>query len=273
MKNINSNYIRKQFSPAPIFLIAASIIMATSSVTLLHSQGQAFGLGGVLYLANEVLRDDVLIATRLSSYNHLYIRDYEGGTYESNASISSTVNATNSEVKHEYAREVFAGLHGKVQYYERDANSPFTPMIGAGKSPEELEAESAKGKKFPREYFLAVRAFSCAMENADWETTHEDDFAYNITWKYQGKENGDWWWRNARHFQMTLSNWKNQQMSCDKFYPENSAIFTTKDPIKNGNKKGGIIEALPYQSLFGRVNLGANTPNANIDFEPINKRP
>jgi hypothetical protein len=273
MKNINSNYIRKQFGPAPIFLIAASIIMATSSVTLLHSQGQAFGLGGVLYLANEVLRDDVLIATRLSSYNHLYIRDYEGGTYESNASISSTVNAMNDEVKHEYAREVFAGLHGKVQYYERDANSPFSPMIGAGKSPEELEAESAKGKKFPREYFLAVRAFSCAMENADWETTHEDNFAHNITWKYQGKENGDWWWRNARHFQMTLSNWKNQQMSCDKFYPENSAFFTTKDPIKNGNKKGGVIEALPYQSLFGRVNLGANTPNASIDFEPINKRP
>jgi hypothetical protein len=167
MKQINSNYIRKQFGPAPVFLIAASIIMATSSVTLLHSQGQAFGLGGVLYLANEVLRDDVLITTRLSSYNHLYIRDYEGGTYESNASISSTVNAMNDEVKHEYAREVFAGLHGKVQYYERDANSPFSPMIGAGKSPEELEAESAKGKKFPREYFLAVRAFSCAMENAD----------------------------------------------------------------------------------------------------------
>jgi len=114
MKQINSNYISKQPGSVSILLVVASIIMATSSVSLLHSQGQAFGLGGVLYLANEVLRDDVLIATRLSSYNHLYIRDYEGGTYESNASISSTVNATNSEVKHEYAREVFAGLHGKV---------------------------------------------------------------------------------------------------------------------------------------------------------------
>ena len=64
MKQINSNYIRKQFGPAPVFLIAASIIMATTSVSLLHSGGLIPvipGLGGALYFANEVLRDDVAL--------------------------------------------------------------------------------------------------------------------------------------------------------------------------------------------------------------------
>jgi len=88
MKQINSNYISKQPGSVSILLVVASIIMATSSVTLLHSGGlipSVPGLGAVFYFGNEVLRDDVLIATRLSSYNHLYIRDYEGETYESNA--------------------------------------------------------------------------------------------------------------------------------------------------------------------------------------------
>ena len=92
MKNSNSNYIRKQFGPARVFLIAASIIMATSSVSPLHSQGQAFGLGGALYFANEVLRDDVALTPTLSSYDHLHFRNYEGSIYESTASISSKVN-------------------------------------------------------------------------------------------------------------------------------------------------------------------------------------
>jgi hypothetical protein len=81
------------------------------------------------------------------------------------------------------------------------------------------------------------------------------------------------WWRKERHFQLTLSNWKNQKMSCGEYYPENSAYFTTEKPIKLNEKPGGIIKALPYDSLFGRVNIGANTQNASFIFEPINKRP
>ena len=274
MKQINSNYIRKQFGPAPVFLIAASIIMATTSVSLLHSGGlipAIPGLGGALYFANEVLRDDVALTPTLSSYDHLHFRNYEGSIYESTASISSKVNTIDKKIKYDYSREVFSGLHGKLLYHET-SSSEFAPMIGAGLSPEELEAEAIKGHQFPKEYFLAVRAFSCERKNAIWKTVDEDNFAYNITWKYHPKENGEWWWRSARHFQMTLSNWKNQQMSCDEYYPETSAYFTTETPIKRGDRTGGIIEALPYQSLFGRINLGANTQNAGMDFQPINKR-
>jgi hypothetical protein len=49
--------------------------------------------------------------------------------------------------------------------------------------------------------------------------------------------------------------------------------FTTEKPIKLNEKPGGIIKALPYDSLFGRVNIGATTQNASFIFEPINKRP
>ena len=222
--------------------------MATTSVSLLHSGGLIPvipGLGGALYFANEVLRDDVALTPTLSSYDHLHFRNYEGSIYESTASISSKVNTIDKKIKYDYSREVFSGLHGKLLYHET-SSSEFAPMIGAGLSPEELEAEAIKGD--------------------------EDNFAYNITWKYHPKENGEWWWRSARHFQMTLSNWKNQQMSCDEYYPETSAYFTTETPIKRGDRTGGIIEALPYQSLFGRINLGANTKNAGMDFQPINKR-
>jgi hypothetical protein len=277
MKQINSNPIRKQFGPVPIFSIAASIIMAITSVSPLHSRGSGLGPGslvaGALYSGNEVLRDDVSLTARLSSFDHLYSREYAGGKYESTASISSLVNATDLtviEVKYEYTREVFAGLHGKLLYHERDTKSAFKTWIGDGPTPEELEAEAQKEKKFPRAYFLAVRAFECT-ENASWKTTQEDHFAYNIAWKYTPKENGEWWWRNERHFQLTLSNWKNQQMSCGESYPENSAYFTTEKPIKKMDRTGGIIKALPYNSLFGRVNIGANTQNASLNFEPINK--
>ena len=281
MKQINSNPIRKQFGPVPILSIAASIIMATSSVSLLHSQGQALGnifgkgsvLGGVLYVANEVLRDDVLITTRLSSYNYLFVREYEGAIYESTASISSKINTLDWVVKYDYAREVYAGLDGMLVFSKRDTTSAFAPMIGTGKSSDELEAEALKGGAFPLENFLAVRAFNCKMENADWLMVEESDFAYNITWKYTPNENGESWWRKERDFQLTLSNWKNQQMSCREFYPEPSAYFTTGKAIKRGDKAGGLIEALPYQSLFGLVNISANTQNAGFVFEPINKRP
>jgi hypothetical protein len=52
MKQINPNPIRKQFGPVPIFSIAASIIMVTTSVSSLHSQGSGFvvissGIGGL----------------------------------------------------------------------------------------------------------------------------------------------------------------------------------------------------------------------------------
>ena len=175
-------------------------------------------------------------------------------------------------IEYKYVREVSAGLHGKLLYHERDTTSAFKTWIGDGPTPEELENEAQKEKKFPRAYFLAVRAFEC-KENANWTTTEEDHFAYRISWKYQGNQNGDWWWRKARHFQLTLSNWKNQKMSCGEFYPENSAYFTTEKPINLNEKPGGIIKALPYDSLFGRVNIGANTQNASFIFEPINKRP
>lgn len=281
MKQINSNPIRKQFGPVPIFSIAVSIIMATTSVSSLHSQGSGLadllGRGslvtGALYYGNEVLRDDVLLTARLASYDHLYSREYAGGKYESSAGISSLVDAEDlTVIEYKYVREVSAGLHGKLLYHERDTTSAFKTWIGDGPTPEELEVEAQKEKKFPRAYFLAVRAYEC-KENANWTTTEEDHFAYNIAWKYQGNENGDWWWRDERHFQLTLSNWKNQKMSCGEFYPENSAYFTTKKPIKKKNRKGGIIEAQPYDSLFGRVNIGANTQNASLTFEPINKRP
>jgi hypothetical protein len=281
MKQINSNPIRKQFGPVAIVSIAASIVMATSSVSLLHSQGQTLGnlfgkgsvLGGALYVANEVLRDDVSLTARLESYDYLFLREYEGAFYESNASIQSTVNMMNFEVRYEYAREMYGTLDGMIFHYERDTKSAFAPMLGVGLSLEELEAEALKRGNFPKEYFLAVRSFGCDMEKANWETTEESNFAYNISWKYTPKENGEWWWRNERHFQLTLSNWKNQKMSCGEYYPENSAYFTTEKAIKKMDRTGGVIKALPYDSPFGRVNISANTQNAGFIFEPINKRP
>lgn len=277
MKQINSNPIKKQFGPVPIFSIAASIIMATTSVSPLHSQGSGLGPGGLgagaLYIVNEVLRDDVLLTARLASYDHLYSREYAGGKYESSAGISSLVDAEDlTVIEYKYVREVSSGLHGKLLYHERDTTSAFKTWIGDGPTPEELETEAQKEKKIPRAYFLAVRAFEC-KENANWTTTEEDHFAYRISWKYTPKENGEVWWRKERHFQLTLSNWKNQKMSCGEYYPENSAYFTTEKPIKLNEKPGGIIKALPYDSLFGRVNIGANTQNASFIFEPINKRP
>jgi hypothetical protein len=61
-------------------------------------------------------------------------------------------------------------------------------------------------------------------------------------------------------------------MSCGEYYPENSAYFTTEKAIRKMDRTGGVIKALPYDSLFGRVNISANTPNAGFIFEPINKR-
>lgn len=273
MKQINSNPNKKQFGPVPIFSIAASMIMVVASVSQLHSQGSASLAAGALYFGNEVLRDDVSLTARLESYNYLFLREYEGAFYESSAYITSKVNMLDNKVTYEYAREVYGTIHGMIAIYARDAKTPFAPMSGGGLSPEELEAEAVKGGVFPQEYFLGVRSFSCNMANANWKMTEESDFAYNITWKYTPKENGEWWWRNDRHFQLTLSNWKNQQMSCGEYYPENSAYFTTKFPIRKMDKTGGLIEALPYDSLVGRVNISANTRNAGFIFEPINKRP
>jgi len=251
--------------------------MATTSVSSLHSQGSGLGPGslvaGALYYGNEVLRDDVSLTARLESYDYFFLREYEGLFYESNASIKSMVNMLNFEVRYEYAREVYGGLNGMLFYSKRDTTSAFAPMLGAGLSLEELEAEALKRGNFPKEYFLAVRSFGCDMEKANWETIEESDFAYNITWKYTPKENGEAWWRKDRHFQLTLSNWKNQQMSCGEYYPENSAYFTTEKAIRKMDRTGGVIKALPYDSLFGRVNISANTPNAGFIFEPINKRP
>ena len=255
--------------------------MATTSVSSLHSQGSGLGssLGsgsivtGALYYGNEVLRDDVLLTARLESYDYLFLREHEGAFYESTASIQSKVNMLDFKVRYEYAREMYTTLNGMIVHYERDAKSEFAPMLGAGLSIEDLEAEALKRGKFPIEYFLAVRSFGCDMEQANWNEIEESNFAYNITWKYTPKENGEVWWRKERHFQLTLSNWKNQKMSCGEYYPENSAYFTTEKPIKLNEKPGGIIKALPYDSLFGRVNIGANTQNASLTFEPINKRP
>ncbi len=275
MKQINSNPIRKQFGPVAIVSIAASIVMVITSVSQLHSQGSGLGPGslvaGALYYGNEVLRDDVLLTARLESYDYFFLREYEGAIYESNASIQSTVNMLNFEVRYEYAREVYGGLDGMLVFSKRDTTSAFAPMLGAGLSPEELEAEALKRGNFPKEYFLAVRSFGCDIEKANWETVEESNFAYNITWKYTPEANGDWWWRKDRHFQLTLSNWKNQQMSCGEYYPENSAYFTTEKAIRKMDRTGGVIKALPYDSLFGRVNISANTPNAGFIFEPINK--
>ena len=277
MKQINSNPIKKQFGPVPIFSIAASIIMATISVSPLHSQGSGLGPGGLgagaLYIVNEVLRDDVLLTARLESYDYLFLREHEGAFYESTACIQSKVNMLDFKVRYEYAREIYSTLDGMIVDYKRDTKSEFAPMLGAGLSIEELEAEAHKGGKFPIEYFLAVRSFGCDMEQANWNEIEESNFAYNITWKYTPKENGEVWWRKERHFQLTLSNWKNQKMSCGEYYPENSAYFTTKTPIRLNDKTGGVINALPYDSLFGRVNISANTQNASFIFEPINKRP
>ena len=63
----------------PIFLITASILMATSSVSLLHSKEILVAIprvGTVFYFGNQVLRNDVALEAGLLSYNHLYIRNY-----------------------------------------------------------------------------------------------------------------------------------------------------------------------------------------------------
>ena len=115
MKNINSNYIRKQFGPAPVFLIAASIIMATSSVSPLHSQGKSL-LAGALYFGNEALTDNVLLTRKFSSYNRLYQRKYANSVYNHVCSITSEDNAYNSDIIYTHTRTVNKLVNGRIVY-------------------------------------------------------------------------------------------------------------------------------------------------------------
>lgn len=118
----------------PIFLITASILMATSSVSLLDSKEILVAIprvGTVFYFGNQVLRNDVALEAGLLSYNHLYIRNYEGGTYKSNTLIGIKINTMNWKIEY-HARELFAGLSGKVAYSERDSDPVVVPMIGVG---------------------------------------------------------------------------------------------------------------------------------------------
>ena len=166
MKNINSNYIRKQFGPAPIFLIAASIIMATSSVSPLHSQGKSL-LAGALYFGNEALTDNVLLTRKFSSYNRLYQRKYANSVYNHVCSITSTVNAYNSETIYTHTRTVNQLVNGRIVYIEK-SNSEFWPTLGVGSQPtNESSIQDEENHSIPKEVPLEVRLSMCQIA-PDW---------------------------------------------------------------------------------------------------------
>ncbi len=71
---------------------------------------------------------------------------------------------------------------------------------------------------------------------------------------------------------MTLSNWRNLQISCDEFFKGNGAFFSTKSEIPKDSDLGGEITAESYKSPFGLVNIDAHD-KGDVVFEVINKRP
>ena len=268
MKNITQNYIRKQFGPAPILLIAASIIMATSSVSPLHSQGKSL-LAGALYFGNEALTDNVLLTRKFSSYNRLYQRKYANSVYNHVCSITSEDNAYNSDIIYTHTRTVNQLVNGRIVYIEK-SNSEFWPTLGVGSQPtNESSIQDEENHSIPKEVPLEVRLSMCQIA-PDWSEKIISSFGYRITWKYTDKPM--LYWRSRRHFQMTLSNWRNLQISCDEFFKGNGAVFSTKSEISKDTSRGGEITAQSYMSLFGRVNIDAHD-TGDVAFEVINKRP
>jgi hypothetical protein len=273
MKQINSNPIRKQFGPVPIFSIAASIIMAITSGSPLHSQGSGQGSGslveGALYFGKEALTDNVLLTRKFSHYSRLYQRKYANSVYNHNCSITSKVNAYNSETIYTHTRTVNRVVNGRIVHIER-SSSTFWPTSGVSSQPtNESSLQDEENHSMPKEVPLEVRLSMCQIA-PDWSEKITSSFGYRITWKYTDKPM--LYWRNSRHFQMTLSNWRNLQISCDEFFKGNGAVFSTKSEIPKDSDIGGEITAQSYVSLFGLVNIDAHD-TGDVVFEVINKRP
>ena len=190
MKQINSNPIRKQFAPVTLFLIAASIIMAITSVSQLHSQGSRLGpgslLAGALSFGKEALTDNVLLTRRLSHYSRLYQRKYANSVYNHNCSITSKVNAYNSETIYEHTRTVNRVVNGRIVYIER-SSSTFWPTSGVGSQPtNESSLQDEENHRMPKEVPLEVRLSLCQIA-PDWSEKITSSFGYRITWKYTDK--------------------------------------------------------------------------------------
>jgi hypothetical protein len=276
MKQINSNPIRKQFAPVPLFLIAASIIMATTPSLSLHGNkfvDPKLGVpGAVLYFLNEALTDNIALKRTFSGYNKTHQKKYGNGTYTSTFKITSEVNPHTSESIYEWSRTYVEKLNGK-NTKDVKSSSEFVPLIGEGsQSPEELEAQAEEEHTFPIKCRLEVRQYFCRTA-PNFETRDTSAFKYRISWKYIPEGDVNLYWRRARHFQMTLSNWRNLGISCDKAYHGDGAVFSTRSAITEGSTLGGEIAAESYQSLFGVVNIDSYTSNCDIAFEAINKRP
>lgn len=276
MKQINSNPIIKQFATVPIFLIAASSIMANPPS--LSLQGNKFLdpklaiPGAVLYFANEAMADNIVLKRTFSGYNKIHQKKYGNGTYTSTFKITSEVNPQTSESIYEWSRTYVEKLNGK-NTKDVKSSSEFVPLIGEGlQSPEELEAQAEEEHTFPIKCRLEVRQFFCRTA-PNFETRDTSSFKYRLSWKYIPEGDVKLYWRRARHFQMTLSNWRNLGISCDKAYHGDGAIFSTRSAITEGSTLGGEIAAESYQSLFGVVNIDSYTSNCDIAFEAINKRP
>ena len=143
-------------------------------------------------------------------------------------------------------------------------------MSGVGSQPTiESSLQDQENNSIPKEVPLEVRSSLCQIEPG-WSERIKSSFGYRITWKYTGKP--QLYWRNARHFQMTLSNWRNLKISCDEIYKGTGAVFSTKSEIPKDSDLGGEITAESYKSLFGLVNIDAHD-KGDVVFEVINKRP
>ena len=160
-------------------------------------------------------------------------------------------------------------VNGRIVYIEK-SNATFWPTSGVGAQPtNESSLQDEEKHSIPKEVPLEVRLSTCQIA-PDWSETIRTSFGYRIKWKYTDKPM--LYWRSSRHFQMTLSNWRNLQISCDEFFKGNGAVFSTKSEISKDTDVGGEITAQSYMSLFGLVNIDAHD-TGDVAFEAINKRP
>jgi len=229
----------------------------------------ALFVGGALYFGKEALTDDVILTRKFSHYNRLYQRKYANSVYNYVCSITSTVNAFDSKTVYAYTRTVNRVADGRIVYKER-SESTFWPTSGVGSQPtNESSLQDEENNSMPKEVPLEVRSAMCQIA-PDWSEKITTSFGYRVTWKYTDKPM--LYWRSRRHFQMTLSNWRNLQISCNEFFKGNGAVFSTKSEITKDSDLGGEITAQSYKSLFGLVNLDPHD-TGDVVFEVINKQP
>lgn len=269
-KSINNKHGKMKSTTKTLGALIA--LVATADLPLrgvdVLNPGALF-VGGALYFGKEALTDDVILTRKFSHYNRLYQRKYANSVYNYVCSITSTVNAFDSKTVYAYTRTVNRVADGRIVYKER-SESTFWPTSGVGSQPtNESSLQDEENNSMPNEVPLEVRSAMCQIA-PDWSEKITTSFGYRVTWKYTDKPM--LYWRSRRHFQMTLSNWRNLQISCNEFFKGNGAVFSTKSEITKDSDLGGEITAQSYKSLFGLVNLDPHD-TGDVVFEVINKRP